>query len=128
MNPNRVRELWDYLDDIGFRTSSRNPEWFQSVVVSMLLSPGTDPEIKAGGREVVRAMGLDGITHPEREIYPSFHLGCPGPRKYHETTGYRVGLNHSFDDLGVYCATHNRSWNEHEACTPSCRYGMRRRT
>ena len=128
MNPNRAKELWDYLSDDGFHTTSVNRDWFKSVVVSMLLSPGTDKAIKERAREVVQALGLKGITFPKHELHPSFHLGCPGPRKHFKDKpgGYMVGLNHSFDDLGVYCATHDRPWNEHEACTPSCRYGMRR--
>ena len=125
MNPTRARELWDYLGYDGFRTASPNPEWFKSVVVSMMLSPGTDEAIKERAHWVVQALGFQGITLPKYELHPSFHLGCAGPRRYHETRGYRVGLNHSFDDLGVYCATHDRSWEENETCTPSCRYGMR---
>ena len=129
MSHNRVKELWDYLSDDGFRARSPNPEWFRSVVVSMLLDPGNQDAIEERAHEIVQALGLKGITFPKYKGHPSFHLGCDGPRKYHEDRGYRVGENHSFNDLGVYCATHNRSWKEFETidspCTPSCRYGMR---
>ena len=132
MDPNRTKELWDYLSDDGFRTTSPHPEWFKSVVVSMLLSPGTDGAIKERAHEVLQALGLEESTLPKDEIHPSFHLGRAGPRNYHEKYGFWVGqkhTKHTFDNLGVHCATHDRPWNEYETidspCTPSCRYGMR---
>ena len=132
MDSDRVRELWDCLSDVDFRTRSRNPDWFKSVVVSMLLGPGNQDAIEERAIEVVRALGLAGITFPTGRrpwFHPSFHLGYDGPRAYHEDHEHRVGENHSFNDLGVYCATHDRPWSGYgtigNSCMPSCRYGMR---
>ena len=132
MDSHRVRELWDCLSDADFRTRSKNPDWFKSVVVSMLLGPGNQDAIEERAIEVVQALGLAGITFPKGSrpwFHPSFHLGYTGPRAYHEEHGYRVGENHSFGDLGVYCATHDLPWSGFgtigSSCTLSCRYGMR---
>ena len=130
MQSGRVREFWNILTEIGFRTKSRNPEWYKAVVVTMLLGSGKRREIDERAREVVRSLGLTGITFPKGSR-PCFHLGHRRPRNYFMGTKgqHGVGDNHSLDDFGVYCATHNRSWRMCETpsdpCTPNCRYGMR---
>ena len=133
MNSNQVRDLWNGLSEQGFRTKSKNPVWFKSVVVSMLLAPGNQNDIETRALEVVQELSLAKVTYPSVKrpwFHPSFHLGYERPRAHHESTKtpFKVGLNHSFDDLGVYCATHDRSWREYRSdgnpCTEFCRYGM----
>ena len=73
MDSDRVRELWDCLSDVDFRTRSRNPDWFKSVVVSMLLGPGNQDAIEERAIEVVRALGLAGITFRKVAVRGSIH-------------------------------------------------------
>ena len=134
VNRAQAQQVWQTLTEDGFETKSPNPEWFKAVVASMMLAPGNQAEIEERAHEIIDALGLTGVTYPTGPQqpwgYPSFHIGRAGPRRYHERVGFRVGLNHTFDSLGAYCATHNRSWCEYatpgDECIPSCRLGLQR--
>ncbi len=130
MQRSRVQEIWNRLTAIGFRTRSRNPDWYKAVVVSMLLAPGMQDQIEQQAREVIRVLDLTGVTYPTGH-HPCFHFGLNGvPEYFFGFEGTRgVGNIHTLDDFGVYCATHNRGWRLSQTigdeCTQSCRYGMR---
>ena len=131
MQHSQVEEIWNRLSAIGFRTISRNRDWYKAVVVSMLIGPpGTQDQIEQRAREVISVLGLVGVTYPKGR-HPCFHFG------FKETPEYFIGFEgsrgvgdiHTLDDFGVYCATHNRGWSlcltPGDECTQSCRYGMR---
>lgn len=121
-------EIYRSLNETGFEPTGPHDRrnWWKSIVVAMIRSPGTKDEIETRAVEVARVLGLD-ITS-RRSGHPCFHLGVEDVRDYflERVRGPHVG-NKPFDELEPYCTYHPSPWTQriHGGCNPDCRYGLR---
>ena len=121
-------EIHRSLKDMGFEPTGPHERrnWWRCIVVAMVRSPGTVPEIEAKAVDVARVLGLD--ISSRRSGNPCFHLGLEGVRTYFrdKLVGEpRVG-NKSFDELEPYCIYHPGPWVQliDGGCDPYCKYGL----
>ena len=119
------------LQEMGFRPVGRNPIWYTSVVISMLIQPGVQYDIDARAHEVARSLGWTVDRPYSNQSHPCFHFGHEATRNYflRDVKNPRIGANHSLDKLEPFCYTHQRSWKNSEStsgsCTKACEYGIR---
>ena len=129
-------EIYRHVKKIGLEplTWKNRRNWWTCMVVAMVHSPGTVPEIEARAQDVARVLNLDISSRGKpgtltKGGFPCFHLGLSGVRDYFlGDRGPNVG-NKSFNEISPHCAKHSEySWREliHQAtCNPHCRYGLR---
>jgi len=126
MEEKLVKAADEWLDEIGFESSSHNKVRFRCVVLSQAVMPGShETEILPGARKAADILGLS--FEEAGETYPRFHFGKAEVRYYFRHRSNKVGKNHTTDELTPFCFSHNRAGEAEaaEQCDLKCSYGFK---